>query len=607
MNPQEARMALSQMPQGGLSPQEAQAALSMLPANQSSQPQNQRGLLDETARKTLATLGTFGKNIINLPSNLSAGFIPPGIDSNYDYYKNLGVGENIGDKIAVGALEYALPGMAANKLVQGGKFLSKALKSNVLGGAAYGAIKDEENRLGGAALGAASGAAGYGVAKGISAAGKPVGNYLTERIAKPLTEKAAKLINYEKLAPWERTQNAMRQTYSAVEEAEKNLWKRNQQANRTADKAAKEGLREWGATPSQRFDKAERLVNSRGYTRSRGLTDKSVNSYATDLWRGIEPASGDVLNQFKPNSIITSARRALSPLLKESKGNPNLQQVYKPTIDNLRNMAKNPPRTYEEAAARLKDLNASMKVAQQTFGTKDLLLNRSVSNLKSALKNDIRSSSASTLVSKPSKTLEAANKATIAKQNLSSMPQTPGTTKQNREVREFFANPNKADEGVLSNFLPKKGQTSAERMKSLAKIIGNEGLAKEALQRYALRNSFNNGVPDLNNLLKTYQSFSPAQRNYLFTKEQNSYLQNAAKADVMKQNHGGQNFKEWYLNHKLFGAGGALADLIGGKQAAKLFANPRGAERVMNWAENGFFKPSGHTGAQLFKPHEEQQ
>lgn len=561
-------------------------------AQQPSQPQ--RGLLDETWRKGAAAIGTVGKSILNLPNNLSAGYLPPIIDKDLDYYKAYGVGENLGDKIAVGALEMAAPLGAANKLTQAAKWISKPLQTNVLGGAAYGALKNEENRLGGALEGGAYGVGGYAASKALSAVGKPIGSYITERLAKPLLQKAADKLGYEKLAPWQQTQDAMRKVYADVGTAEKNLWQSNRTANKAADKAAKEGMQAWGAAPGQRVDKAERLANSQGYTRARGLKDDVVKSYADDLRRGVEPGTGDVLNQFKPNAIITSARRALSPLIKESKGNPNLQQVYKPTIENLRNMAKNPPRTYQEAAARLKDLNASMKVAQQTFGTKDLLLNKSVGDLKSALKNDIRSSSASTLASKPYKTLDAANKATIAKQNLSSMPQTAGTTKQNREVREFFANPNSADEAVLKNFLPKEGQTGTARMKGLEKITGDKDLSRQALQRYVLRDSFKEGVPDLNKLLKIYQSYSPAQRNYLFTKEQNAYLSKASKADVMKQNKGGKNFIEWYKNHKLFGLAGLAADTVGGKQATKLFANPAGANWAMNTANKGFYKPEGY-------------
>lgn len=601
MTPQQAQMALSQMPQGGsLSPQEAQAALAqMQPSSASQQPQNQRGLMDETGRKILATLGTFGKNIINLPNNISEGYIPPGIDPTYDYYKNLGVSENIGDKIAVGALEYAAPGAAANKLTQGGKFLSKALKSNILGGAGYGAIKDQENRLGGAALGAGAGALGYGIAKSISAAGKPVGNYITERIAKPLTEKAAKLVNYEKLAPWERTQDAMRNTFGNAAKIEKSEWKNLGQVNKKIDTTV-EGEAQ---NISKEINKLKNSIPNKEnnpFLPKRNAERNVINEKVDAL------SSKNISNQFKPEMFVSRAQEALEPILAKAQGNPNLQTIYKPAIDNLSNTIKSPPKSYEEAINRIQDLNAAMKVAQQAIGTKDLFLNKNVKDLKAALTQDVKTSSSGLITDNPADALASANLSTIGKQKLSSLPQTSGSTRQNKELQDFFANPNKADEAVLKNFMPKPGQVSAERMKGLGKILGDETAAKQALQRYALRDAFKNGTPDLNSLLKIYQSYSPAQRAYLFTKEQNAYLSNASKADVMKTNHGGQNFKEWYLNHKLFGAGGAIADLVGGKQAAKLFANPRGAERVMNWGENGFFKPNGHAGTQLFKSHEEQ-
>src|SRR4051812_28442407 len=94
MTPQMASQLLSQMP-------------STAPQTSAEPQQREMGFPEALGRHALAGAANFGRTIVNLPNNLSGGYFPPLAPKDFDYYKSLGVKENVGDKLAVGALEFA--------------------------------------------------------------------------------------------------------------------------------------------------------------------------------------------------------------------------------------------------------------------------------------------------------------------------------------------------------------------------------------------------------------------------------------------------------------------------------------------------------------------
>lgn len=513
---------------------------------------------------TLATVGQRLGNVVRgLGQPAGAEFIPqnklnargqsyqqftrPDIN---DYYGMLGATPDIGDK----ALQF---GIESTPFFKGAQAVSQASKipfltENMLAGLGHGGFfgdKQGQNNLQQAGMeGVIEAPIAWGGMKGLSMLGKPVGSYVSSRLVDPLLERASQKIGYEGLPGWDRVQSALRGNFTNAAERVTPEWEQQTAANTAAD------------------------------------------------------LSG---NAFKPDNVVKTAQDALTGLSKKTLNNPNLAKSYEPSVANLQNMIENPPQTYQAAVDRIHDLNAAMKLQKQATGMSDLFLNKTVGNLKKQITQDFKVGSGD-MNPNPYEALQTANAATKAEKSYSDLPQMTGESRLNKVVNEFLHGKNPADEGMMNSYMPAARATGVNRWEKFAKDVGDKDLARAAMQKYALRDVYKNGEPDLKGLLSRYDKFSPEQRKWLFTPEQKSWLDTAAKQNVTMKNREKPGWLGPALTHKLTGLPGVAVDFLGGQRFANQFASPQGAVTANKLMKEGFFHPKGYVPNALLNSYVQQ-
>jgi hypothetical protein len=554
----------------------------------------------------MGILGTTGERAYNSIASLSG--LPK--DST-DYYQRWGnVQPGALDNIGESALEM-IPAFKAARALGAAKLAASpflgGVAENTAAGAIHGGLFGNEQGDDKLAQGAIEGLQGAGIGAlfgALGAAGKPIGTYLQKKLVNPLLQKAAPTIQeISENFPWSKTESTLRENYKTVADATTQAYKDSKTANNAADNAYQQGLKEWGATPNQQENLASQLDASRPILYSGGLKNSGINSYISDLQSGIAPDTSDVANKFTAKNFYNAARSSIPDLVKEMDGNPNLQKAYEPAIGVLQNAIENTPQTFSEAAARVKDINAAMKLAKVATGTKDELLNGISGNLKTALNEDIRSSSVNTLASNPYEALQKANAANAVKKSFTSTPQPTGKEELNIPLLEFFKNKNSSNQAVLKNYMPTEGDTSAASFEKLKTSLGGDkDAAAGALQGHIFQNSLANGEPDLSKILSQYKKFSPEQRDWIFNPDQQFYLKNASEISTkLKNKNIGQTNPDLMshgigalLAHSIFGMPGlvGVGALYGAKHGANLIAKkmatPEGLNTLKSLQQNGF-------------------
>lgn len=165
------------------------------------EPRQFGGTLGDIAMHGLAGAATAGRDFLNIPHNLYNKI--PSVNKDFDYYKALGVNENIADKVGTGLLEYAPWGAGSAKLLaSGGAGLSKWMAehpktaisaANAIGGGAYD-VANGGNGIFGALIGGASPLPGMAI--------NPVINYAAKKYAQSaIPEFTKKATDYIKQLP----------------------------------------------------------------------------------------------------------------------------------------------------------------------------------------------------------------------------------------------------------------------------------------------------------------------------------------------------------------------------------------------------------------------
>lgn len=152
-------------------------------------------------------------------------------------------------------------------------------------------------------------------------------------------------------------------------------------------------------------------------------------------------------------------------------------------------------------------------------------------------------------------------------------------------------NPTAPDRGnFINDYLPNNKADSIGRMQNLAKMIGDEDLAKSAIKK----NYFDLDQPNTpDRLIKKYNNLSPEERNYLFDDNQNKTFQALNKikeqhSDIFNKGH----FTSFFHSALPAIFGGEAAHLMGGHMLSGAIATAIGKRAVERGIGKYYARPA---------------
>jgi len=498
---------------------------------------------------SLGVVADVGRDIVNMPHNLSGGRIAPGVDPNFDYYNALGGEKGMDTEIAKGLIESAPFFKGAQLATQGSKLLSKApnLSTNILSSTAYGAAENKQNRGEGAFYGGLAGAGGTVFGK---AAEKlifqPISKAIANQSYKPLLKK---IIGATEDLDANAEAQSFQKLYDAQVKQEDAVWKSLEKEARGLDGQRANSFN--GQKYTDKINKIEREANL--------LEPSEKLDYLTSL---------DYLNAPRVGAKAI-APQSISGAIATNKG---LNKAYKdfikkeqlPDDDNAKKIIEDIKKSTRETVgenlppeqnAEFQEMwNSANKETQNTMKFYGVNPNKSYKALKEQL------------------------------------------TAKNAKV----------DEGIFDYFTPKKGQTDTAGLERLSELMGDKN-AQRAMRAYVTRD-MGKGKP-LEALAK-YSKLKPEFRKQIFksTKE-GELLESALKIQkqIEKNPHrfwmhmgmgagvpallgfgGAKLMGEDWDNAAMMGAGVGLAALGGAKGAASLTPYSKLARnKIIDVAQNG--------------------
>lgn len=474
MTPEEAQIILNGPAQQSqdMTPE---MASQLLAQGQSAPAQNESYMSfpEAVGRHALAGSANFGRSIVNLPNNLSGGYFPPLAPKDFDYYKALGVEENFADKLGVGLLEFAPFLGAAGIATKGANALSKLagsqmLKQNVLAGAGYGGVMNEDNRLGGAALGGALGGAAHGLGLGAGMVGQGLSNAYAKSAIPSLVERAGQYVRGG-LGDAESGAQSLKGAYGAQTGKTANLW-----------------------------TQAE---------------EKAVALDSANMRPNAEPYNNFIEKFIKDKSALEPAKQA----------------KYTEALDFAKEEAKNlAPQSYSGVIALRQNLNEILGnfTKKRNLDAPSRELKQFATDLKLKLNDVVGSENKNSpdALKDFYKTWSDANKATTRTKEFYQSPDAYGKLQPNRKL-EGGLKVEKPEGSLMNEFLPGPSQTGTHGYEQLANLLGNKEAAKQGLRNYEFRDLGNK-----KDALDVYQKLSPAQREVMFDKDPRQLLDVAQQA-----------------------------------------------------------------------------
>lgn len=472
----------------GLPPDELQNAISTMPQQSPSLPQtawdNTKGFLAHSA----GDLGTLGGEILNVPNQTSTWLnqhlspntpiIPP-YNPGYNYYQPLGVQPNTADNLAVNVAKYAPYATGAGEAVGltrmapaiadagltgvKGWLASTAptVAENVLGNTAYGATNDNNNGNNGAVSGAETGLLAGGLNVG--------GNALTRGAAYAYGKTALPGLISQGTA------------------------------------TLKQGL-------GDASDYATQLIN-----KFKGAQDAN-----TSAWNTVSDNASNLDSQLAANNKTFNSdaytQHVNDFLAKVDQMEPAVARPYQNAVDFAKTeLLPNAPQSFTGAVAARQNLNDTLGdfLNKRQLPQADAQTQGLVSGLKNVLKSDVIDGNASSVnpddLSSFKQSWEDANQ---AHQNVQAFKQT--TNKAGSSTFSPVLNSSQSaaspEAGILSEYMPEKGQTGTNEINNLANLYGDPKTAQDALASYALRGIDNKGDAG-KAALNFYQNMSPEQRS----------------------------------------------------------------------------------------------
>jgi hypothetical protein len=430
----------------------------------------------------LAGTATSGRNLLNTLQkggestglNKIMGNIP-GVknitrgenDKNFDFYKALGVNENLADKLGVGLLDYAPYGVGASKALAAagkelpavGKFLANnpktaMLAENMLGGGAY-------DGLGGAIAGGVGGALGAGLG-GLTqlAAKKYAQSAIPEFISKSTDE-------LKKILPENMTKGlAGKFIMSNVKNA-----------------------KNWQNVESQAQNLSNEMTQS----------GKQFNA---------EPYHGFIDTYLQKIGKLSPAQRA----------------PYKNAIEFAQQAKELSPTNFTDLVSLRQNMNNYLKGFENKVGiTKsDRYSKQFVRDLKDKLSTDLIEKNSGNVSADALKgfknTWESANKSHQDVNQYYKSLNPAGVVKPMRSTREAYEaikGGAPMDMAVVGKYMPKPQQTGIEGFKKLEKLYGSKEAAQNAAKAFLFRRPSEQGANTVD-VAAIYSKLSPVQRKYIF-------------------------------------------------------------------------------------------
>lgn len=498
---------------------------------------------------TAANIMEAGRNFLNIPNQISPKTFGPLADPSRNYYNEMGVSQNTGDKV-VGAVADFLPFMKGASLTKDAvmlaakespaiaakvtqfaarnpkfaKFLGGAAE-NALSGAAYSAVQAPEGqKLSNAAVGGALGAATSVGSEALNALGRyGIKQYSQSAIPK-FTEKATDKIR-ELLPSGDYAKNLADKYLSAVG-ANKANWKGLKQTAAELDKNV------LIKAPEQR---AADEVNKLGGK----LFDKSQGE-ASPIAKSLHEVDSRYFNQSPYLDKIMQFQDKVKGL------EPAMQVPYKQAMGVAENAAGMVPESFSGAVAARKNLNQEMKNYLSDGGKAINPANREstqfMSDLKNTMKDDLVDANKDKVGAEAltgfKNQWEAANKSHQDYLKFNKSPQKmTGVEEEGKTVRDAFkaSLPKKMggqgiplDGSIISKYMPSltpKGAEGVEGFRQLSKLLGSKNEAREAAKSFIFKKQIGNGANTVD-VAAQYAKLSDQQKKWLFGKsEEGKYLE----------------------------------------------------------------------------------
>jgi len=427
--------------------------------------------MGDVGKHALAGLASFGRDVINIPPSIGKifGANMPFYNQNYDYYKSLGVNENLGDKIAVGAAGFVPFLGAASKLSK-----ASSLAENLPRLAPY-----IENAGAAGAQGALLTSNDHPIESGAMSALFSVPGSMAGQLGNVALQYGAKKYAQSAIPAFTKKVTDYFRSMPSVSDYSAKLFGK-------FSGAVKENNDNWntlGNTVSQLDTGASKEFNNQPY-------HDYIDSYLSKI-DNMDPAQKA---QYQQSVALAQHAKEIAP--KSFSGTvasrQNINSVLSDFLDPT-GMTK-PDRYSKEFITGLKD------------NLKNELLEANKGNVDPELFNQFKSH------------WEDANQ---SHQNLQNFYQSQQPTtgrispvKQTREMYQDARNTGALDPSIFNKYAPPltlKGAQGTQGFDHLSNLYGNPQTAQEAIQASLFRRPVQQGATTIDSA-KIYSDMSPAQR-----------------------------------------------------------------------------------------------
>lgn len=442
----------------------------------------------------LADVATAGQNIGNIPSKLSSGRIP---EVNYDYYKMLGIEPTIGDRAAVGVMEYSPYSGGANlltkipafaKVAKTGSIAEEILK-NTASGVSYAGVNAPEGQKTQAMKTAAVFAPAATLAGvGVNAGAKYTTKQYAQSAVPGLTEKANEATKY--VGSPDKYSKELGAKFEKDFKTNENTWETSREIAKGLDKQIPKVIKEEQIPTGLVDGKGNPLMKTKAIEES-GFNNKPYTDY-------------------------------LDTYIKEKSSlEPAMRQKYSEALEIAQDAKSLAPKSFEGAISTRQNLNSDLSDILKSRG-KEAPNEESkalIKNLKNiALQDTIKANKSSVdpkTFSNFENTWNKANSEYQKLQNFYKLPTDIGSVKDASKLREAYKTGQIGEDVILNKYVPTTSKKGMTGLKQLEKVYGNKEKTQEAAKSYILKDIKENGS-STKDISEAYAKLSPEQRKYIF-------------------------------------------------------------------------------------------